>query len=130
VRSCLELGHFVSYCARKDSCKRPSCKGCHTILLHPIELPTSSSTSSDVITSSADSCSSQQIAVNNGFIDVPIYNKSSLPIVPVKVRLKNVGHSVVTQAFLDTGSTSSFITCDLIDKFGIGKKPLQLRLLL
>ena len=123
--SCLEFGHFVHNCSRKDSCKKPDCKGRHTTLLHPPETPISADSSSPSSASTATiSSSSQHVAVSNGYVDTSADNRSFLPIVPVKVRLKNSKQSIVTQAFLDTGSTSSFITCDLIDKLQVHKTPI------
>ena len=73
--------------------------------------------------SPADSALSH-IAVHNGLVGVPTQTRSSLPIVPVRIRTSNSEQSIVTQAFLDTGSTSSFITNDLIDKLGIRRTPV------
>ena len=55
---------------------------------------------------------------------MPTQTRSSLPIVAVRIRTSNSEQSIVTQAFLDTGSTSSFITNDLIDKLGISQAPV------
>ena len=117
-RSCLEPGHFAKNCSRKSSCKRPDCNGFHTTLLYPLEKCTPSSSATNQLTSSADSAS-LHIAVHSGLIDVPTQTRSSLPIVAVRIRANNSEQSIVTQAFLDTGSTSSFITNNLIDELGI-----------
>ena len=55
---------------------------------------------------------------------MPTRPRSSLPIVAVRIRTSNSEQSIVTQALLDTGSTSSFITNDLIDKLGIRRSPV------
>ena len=44
-------------------------------------------------------------------------------MVPVKVKLNGSNLTFVTQAFLDSGSTSSFITNDLIDQLKISNVP-------
>ena len=48
--------------------------------------------------------------VTNGFINLPQRERSLLPVVPVKIRVRGSVRYVVTQALLDTGSTHSFIT--------------------
>ena len=122
-RSCLEPGHFAKNCSRKSACKRPDCNGSHTTLLHPPEKCTLSSSATNQMDSPADSALSH-IAVHNGLVGVLTQTRSSLPIVPVRIRTSNSEQSIVTQAFLDTGSTSSFITNDLIDKLGIRRTPV------
>ena len=117
-RSCLEPGHFAKNCSRKSPCKRPDCNGSHTTLLHPPEKCTLSSSATNQMNSPANSALSH-IAVCNGLVGVPTQTRGSLPIVPVRIRTNNSEQSIVTQAFLDSGSTSSFITNDLIDKLGI-----------
>ena len=122
-RSCLEPGHFAKNCSRKSPCKRPDCNGSHTTLLHPPEKCTLSSSATNQMDSPTDSALSH-IAVCNGLVGVPTQTRGSLPIVPVRIRTSNSEQSIVTQAFLDTGSTSSFITNDLIDKLGIRRTPV------
>ena len=122
-RNCLEPGHFAKNCSRKSPCKRPDCNGSHTMLLHPPEKCTLSSSATNQMDSPADSALSH-IAVHNGLVGVPTQTRSSLPIVPIRIRTSNLEQSIVTQAFLDTGSTSSFITNDLIDKLGICQSPV------
>ena len=121
--SYLEPGHFPKNCSRKSPCKRPDCNGSHTTLLHPPEKCTLSSLATNQMDSPADSALSH-IAVHNGLVGVPTQTRSSLPIVPVRIRTSNSKKSIVTQAFLDTGSTSSFITNDLINKLGIRRTPV------
>ena len=122
-RSCLEPGHFAKNCSRKSPCKRPDCNGFHTTLLHPPEKCTLSSSATNQMDSPANSALSH-IAVRNGLVGVPTQTRGSFPIVPVRIRTSNSEQSIVTQAFLDTGSTSSFITNDLIDKLGIRRSPV------
>ena len=122
-RSCLEPGHFAKNCSRKSPCKRPDCNGSHTTLLHPPERCTPLTSATNQMDSPADSALSH-IAVRNGLVGVPTQTRGSLPIVPVRIRTNNSEQSIITQAFLDTGSTSSFITNDLIDKLGIRQSPV------
>ena len=124
-RSCIESGHFAHNCSTKDSRKKPDCNGRHTTLLHPPETsPSTDSSSPSSASTATTSTSSRRVAVSNDYVDTSADNRSSLAIVPVKVCLKNSKQSIVTQAFLDTGSTSSFITCDLIDKLQVHKTPI------
>ena len=51
-------------------------------------------------------------------------NNNLLPIVPVKVRAPNSGETFVTHAFLDTGSTTSFVTDNLINKLNVKGAPI------
>ena len=122
-RSCLEPGHFAKNCSRKSPCKRPDCNGSHTTLLHPPERCAPLTSATNQMDSPADSALSH-IAVRNGLVGVPTQTRGSLPIVPVRIRTNNSEQSIITQAFLDTGSTSSFITNDLIDKLGIRQFPV------
>ena len=122
-RSCLEPGHFAKNCSRKSPCKRPNCKGSHTTLLHPPKKCTVFSSATNQMKSTADSALSH-IAVHNGLVGVPTQTCSFLPIIAVRIRTSNSEQSIVTQAFLDTGSTSSFITNDLIDKLGTSQTPV------
>ena len=68
---------------------------------------------------------SSDVTVKSGFADVN--NKPSnnlLPIVPVKVKLRNKEKYVTTQALLDSGSTNSFIAQDLIRQLEINETPI------
>ena len=93
------------------------------MLLHPPEKCTLSSSATNQMNSPTDSALSH-IAVHNGLVGVPTQTRSSLPIVAVRIRTSNSEQSIVTEAFLDTGSTSSFITNNLIDKLGIRRTPV------
>ena len=57
-----------------------------------------------------------EVKVRNGYADISNMSKCLLLILPVKVRLGSSGELVTTQAFLDQGSTGSFITTGLIKK--------------
>ena len=57
-----------------------------------------------------------EVKVRNGYADISNMSKCLLLIQSVKVRLGSSGELVTTQAFLDQGSTGSFITTGLIKK--------------
>ena len=115
---CLDSGHFAKVCARNSPCKKPGCTQRHTTLLHPPD---------SIVLPSAEkgSNSSSDVTVKSGFAG--INNKASnnlLPIVSVKVKLRNKDKYVTTQALFDSGSTNSFIAQDLIRQLEINKTPI------
>ena len=117
---CLATGHFAKKCTRTDPCKKARCTGRHTTLLHPPD----SSSPIKIIKDSSPECSLSPVQKNSGFADTSttlVHNL--LPVVPVKVKLNSSNLTFVTQAFLDSGSTSSFITNDLIDQLKISNAP-------
>ena len=98
--------------------KKPGCTQRHTTLLHPPD---------SIVLPSAEKGSnpSSDVTVKSGFAGVN--NKPSnnlLPIVPVKVKLRNKEKYVTTQALLDSGSTNSFIAQDLIRQLEINETPI------
>ena len=111
--SCLNPGHFAKTCQRKEPCRKEGCKKQHTTLLHPPKLtPSSSQTQTEVSTE-----------VRNGFVETEHAPSTLLPIVPVKVQLPNSDQPVVTHAFLDNGSTTSFVTESLLRKLKVNELP-------
>ena len=117
---CLAMGHFAKKCIRTDPCKKARCTGRHTTLLYPPD----SSSPIKIIKDSSPECSLSPVQINSGFSDTSttlIHNL--LPVVPVKIELNGSDLTFVTQAFLDSGSTSSFITNDLIDQLKISNAP-------
>ena len=108
--------------ALENLLQNPDCNGSHTTLLHLPENCTSSSAINQ-LTLSTDSATSH-IAFHNSFVDVLTQTRSSHPIVAVRIRINNSEQTVFTKAYLMTGSTSSFITNDLIDKLEIRQTPV------
>ena len=123
-RSCLESEHFAHNCLGRIHARNPIARAvtphfCILLkLLHPLilHLPP--------LLLQLLSLPLHSVLLLAMAMLAPADNRSSLPIVPVKVRLKNSKQSIATQAFLDTGRTSSFITCDLIDKLQVHKTPI------
>ena len=104
-RACLNGGHFARSCNWKnEACKKEGCKQFHTTLLHPPD-----EDKLDAATKPTRENETKQ-KVTNGYINLPQRERSLLPIVPVKIRVRGYVRYVVTQALLDTGSTHSFIT--------------------
>ena len=103
--SCLEGDHFADKCSRINPCRKPSCTAKHTTLLHPPDSPPRLPEPKH-----ADSNRSVKVVSSNGFIEVFEANQRNLlPIVPVKVTVPDSDKFVITDAFLNTGSTSSFM---------------------
>ena len=61
--------------------------------------------------------------VRNGFVETEHAPSTLLPIVPVKVQLPNSDQPVVMHAFLDNGSTTSFVTESLLHKLKVNELP-------
>ena len=117
---CLATGHFAKKCTRIDPCKKARCTGPHTTLLYPPK----SSSPIKIIKDFSPECSLSPVQINSGFADTSTtFVHNLLPVVPVKIKLNGSDLSFVTQAFLDSGSTSSFITNDLIDQLKISNAP-------
>ena len=76
----------------------------------------------------------QNPGVQNGYVNVNNSRRddigagvpsTGLAIVPVKVKCKDSAETILTYAFLDTGSNTSFCTNELLERLGItGKKTL------
>ena len=81
--------------------------------MHPPKLTSSSSQ-----TRTEDSTE-----VRNGFVETEHAPSTLLPIVPVKVQLPNSDQPVVTHAFLDNGSITSFVTESLLRKLKVNELP-------
>jgi len=113
--SCLSGGHFAKACQRTNSCKKPGCTGSHITLLHPPDPPPAAADS--------NGCSPENVEVRNGFVDIPSETKNFLPIVPVQVCLSKTDDVFEMHAFLDTRSTTSFITNDLLEKLNVKDSP-------
>lgn len=103
--ACLTQGHDASKCTRVKPCMRNNCKEMHTTLLH----------SSNEISNSR----AQITSVQTGFINNRNQTKTYLPILPVKIKSKTSNKSILTHAFLDPGSTTTFITDKLCQNLGI-----------
>lgn len=139
---CLREGHLAKFCTARLSCKATNCFKKHPTVLHTI--PTfnnpkgnkvDKSTLTDEVHSQAsgDSPSTSNDGGNKvhigltsgeGDADISIQIGAGKPviaraIIPVKVRSKETNKTVITYAFLDNGSDSSFCTKDLAEQLGI-----------
>ena len=112
--ACLEGDHFADKRSRINPCRKPSCTTKHTLLRPPDSPPRLPEPKH------ADSNRSVKVVSSNGFVEVFEANQRNLlPIVSVKVTVPDSDKFVITHAFLDTGSTKSFITNRLMNELNI-----------
>jgi hypothetical protein len=111
--NCLIPRHISRDCRRWSRCTLCSKK--HCTLLHPPNNETSPSVPKGL--------SKSVNASVVGAVDASPASNIGLPIVPVRVTAKGGKTHVVTYAFLDSGSNTTFCSDALIDQLGItGKK--------
>ena len=114
--NCLKRGgHGSRDCKSKRRCNINNCGKRHSYLLHPETSPNHQQTQQYVVHA--------QPALN-GFVDSNCFSQSrektvALPIVAVKVHSPYGHKAVQTYALLDSGSTNSFCTQQLLDELGI-----------
>ena len=112
---CLTPGHMNSTCPSKRKCAK--CLGNHSTLLH-VELPPKAQELSgdQKLRSEVVSSCSAAGAVDLDEPETKESKESFLAIIPVKVRRNNGCKVIETYAFLDTGSTKSFCSENLMDQ--------------
>ena len=99
--SCLQFGHRSKDCQRRKTCQK--CHKRHPTALHR-DVTGSPTSSSDLVTTGH--IASSRVA-------------GGAKLQSVKVQVKFLGRMTTTRAFLDTGSTHSFISRRLVNKLGI-----------
>ncbi|XP_068748895.1 uncharacterized protein [Montipora capricornis] len=128
--NCLVPGHFVQDCPKRSFCRIQGCTKKHSTYLHVKEMPPSQNEkegqTEPPTTPNAAQASNSYLNVNtsqviSGFV-------IGLSIVPVKVKVKGSSKKVLTYAFLDSGSNTSFCTEDLLRKLGTKGKKTSLSL--
>ena len=123
--NCLVSGHFVQDCPKRSFCRIQGCTKKHSTYLHVKETPPNQSEKEGQTESPANPNAAQ---ASNSYLNVNASQVASgsvvgLSIVPVKVKVKGYSKKVLTYAFLDSGSNTSFCTEDLLKKLGTkGKK--------
>ena len=128
--------HMKSQCTQKATCD--VCKGSHPTLLHR-----STATDNNVGQSSGSSSElSHSAPLLGGFVQsnstVPVVTSAiiqerqsgtdTMPIVPVKVKLASGDLEVLTHAFLDSGSSETFITERLMKQLSASGKKIHINL--
>ena len=118
---CLQPGHVARSCGARLSCS--ICGGKHATLLHraPVE--------QRAATSETPPASSNVISAGVGLKgEAEVRGKSTMmPVVPVRVRGIG-GKEVLTNAFLDQGSSGSFITSQLAEQLGLDMEDVSIRI--
>ena len=130
--NCLRPGHSANACTLRRTCSVPGCGEKHTKFLHS---PVQDVREPAQMESTNQSGSSSRNAETSTFTEVKGSSASCgltgagggtavvLPILPVVVRNPSTGHSVETYALLDSGSTHSFCTKELVESIGVLGKP-------
>ena len=122
--NCLVSGHFVQDCPKQSFCRIEGCTKKHSTFLHEKdriqEVTPSQPTQSNGAASTETNATATQ--GSNGYVQSGTFQASSvssivgLLIVPVKVNARGQDRKVLTYAFLDSGSNTSFCTDALLRK--------------
>ena len=105
--NCLKTGHAARQCYLRRVCSVEGCGRKHTKFLHPVETE-QTETSNEMPTNQAHAMCN---ATGNSK-----FGRISLPTIAVKARASPSDDYVVVHALLDSGSTNSFVTEDLVRK--------------
>ena len=124
---CLRRGHQFSACAKKLSCR--ICRGRHPTSLHKGR--PSSPAAADGDAGSTAVVKNGRLKASGAEVSGGTRGSSStmMAIIPVIVRSPDGSRSVVTQAFLDLGSSASFCTDSLLKKLNAEGKSVNLKML-
>ena len=120
---CLSNDHVSRFCPQRMTCKIANCTRKHPSILHTNfrERPT---TDVGVGTESRSDTQVRSNMVNAGTnVDHADQSmdercRTSMAILPVKVRARNGDKTVITYAFLDNGSSATFCTESLMEQLG------------
>ena len=132
--SCLKPGHGSCKCPTKQVCKVPGCERYHAAFLHEATLGNVSSQPKRNWIVQAGS--QDNLGLSAGQSRRPVVEqqpftghvrsshfiqgrKVALPIVAVRVKAPDSDRDIETYALLDSGSTHTFCTDNLLDKLGI-----------
>ena len=122
--NCLVSRHFVQECPKQSFCHIEGCTKKHSTFLHEKErtqeaMPSQLNQINGAASTETNATATQ---VSNGYVQSGTFQASSvssivgLSIVPVKVNAKGQDNKVLTYAFLDSGSNTSFCTDALLRK--------------
>ena len=122
---CLEGNHMSKDCKQEklvcEICQKP-----HPTVLHYNRKPEQKATkdpkedqiTEETVTQVKASCTTAQMQETSTCMRAGV-NKTSLSIVPVRIKSKSTNKDVETYAFLDNGSTDTFISEDLAHKLSV-----------
>ena len=133
---CLAGDHMKSQCTQKATCD--VCKGSHPTLLHRSIVtgnnagqssgPTSESSHSAPILGGSMQSDFTVPAVTSAIIQEHQSRTGMMPIVPVKVKVASGELEVLPHAFLDSGSSETFITERLMKQLSASGKKIHINL--
>ena len=130
--NCLVAGHSAYSCPKKGFCRVTGCNGKHSSYLHPrgqVAAAINSVTNSPTTEAQAQTCDREnEQAIFNGYAKGTKDDRSSLALVPVKVKAPGSDLLVKTYAFLDNGSNASFCSEELATELGLSGRPMSLTL--
>ena len=113
--NCLVSGHFVQDCPKQSFCRIEGCTKKHFTFLHEKERAQEATPSQP--NQSNGATSTETSTVQSGTFQASSDSSIvGLSIVPVKVKAKGQDNKVLTYAFLDSGSNTSFYTDALLRK--------------
>ena len=117
---CLSDNHVARLCPQRKVCKIPNCSRKHPTVLHTTSVREKSSVDIGVGTESiADTQVSNAMAStvqHANTLHGDTCGRIAMAVVPVKVHSRKTNRTVVTLAFLDSGSTATFCTESLMKK--------------
>ena len=119
---CLSDKHVARDCPVRKTCKITNCTRRHPTVLHT---PSREKPTVDI---GVGTDRTDDIAVLNAMANTDewpnevageVRSKTAMAIIPVKVRSRATNKTVITYAFLDSGSSASFCTESLMKKLGV-----------
>ena len=117
---CLSDNHVARLCPQRKVCKIPNCSRKHPTVLHTTSVREKSSVDIGVGTESiADTQVSNAMAStvqHANTLNGDTCGRIAMAVVPIKVHSRKTNRTVVTLAFLDSGSTATFCTESLMKK--------------
>ena len=130
--NCLVAGHSAHSCPKKGFCRVTGCNGKHSSYLHPrgqVTAAINGVTNSPTTEAQAQTYNREnEQTIFNGYAKDAKDDRSSLALVPVKVKAPGSDLIVKTYAFLDNGSNASFCSEELATELGLSGRPMSLTL--
>ena len=138
--ACLRAGHQSRGCQKRKPCHH--CGGPHSTVIHveqfgerqsrskpesPSDAPVGRSETRYKDSTSQGNSEERSITRFCGLTSLE-GSITALPIVPVKIKVKESPCAIVTYALLDNGSNSTFCSFSLLERLGIGGKKKKLKL--
>ena len=123
--NCLRVGHNASNCSSERTCSIDSCGKRHCNLLHRQRVvKEETSDSSGAADASKDA--EGPAATGCSVVTSEVKGEGMLPVVPVVVR--SGGMEQVVNALLDTGSTATFCSSQIVQSLSLSEKPTSIAL--